>query len=111
MPPESYDDPVWQDAGPTVWGIFGSESDMFGRAEQQWTINFRVRDLDAMVRQLRAADVAVEVDPEKCPTGGAVGVEAVVTLVLEPASEATEDGPQQQPAEHSAARHRTSPPG
>jgi hypothetical protein len=49
MPPASYDDPVWeQEAGSTVWAIFGEDSDMFGRPEQQWMINFRVRDLDAM---------------------------------------------------------------
>ena len=30
-----------------MWAVFGSESDMFGRADQQWMINFRVRDLDA----------------------------------------------------------------
>jgi predicted enzyme related to lactoylglutathione lyase len=70
MPPGSYDEPVWeQEAGPTVWAIFGSESDMFGRAGQQWMINFRVRDLDAMVRQLRDADLAVDVDPEEYPNG------------------------------------------
>jgi glyoxylase I family protein len=70
LPPGSYEDPVWeQEAGPTVWAIFGSDSEMLGRAEQQWMINFRVRDLDAMVRQLRAADVAVDVDPEEYPNG------------------------------------------
>lgn len=70
MPPGSYDEPAWeQRAGPTVWAIFGSESDMFGRADQHWMINFRVRDLDAMVRQLRDADLAVDVDPEEYPNG------------------------------------------
>lgn len=70
MPPASYDDPVWeQEAGSTVWAIFGEDSDMFGRPEQQWMINFRVRDLDAMVSQLRASDIAVEVDPEEYPNG------------------------------------------
>ena len=70
LPPATYDEPVWeQEAGPTVWAIFGKESDMFGRVEQQWMINFRVRDLDAMVSQLRAANVAVEVDAEEYPNG------------------------------------------
>jgi predicted enzyme related to lactoylglutathione lyase len=32
-------------------------------------VNFRVRDLNAMVSQLRAGDVAVEVDPEHYPNG------------------------------------------
>jgi predicted enzyme related to lactoylglutathione lyase len=70
MPPGSYDGPVWeQEAGPTVWAIFDQDSDMFGSPDQQWMVNFRVRDLDAMVRQLRAGDVVVEVDPEEYPNG------------------------------------------
>jgi predicted enzyme related to lactoylglutathione lyase len=50
-------------------GIFGAGSEMFGRADQQWMINFRVRDLDAMVSELRAAQIEVEVDPEDYPNG------------------------------------------
>jgi glyoxylase I family protein len=70
MPPGNYDDPVWQqEAGPTVWGIFGSDSEMFGRREQQWMVSFRVRDLDATVSELQAADIPVEVDPERYPNG------------------------------------------
>ena len=70
LPPTSYDGPVWeQEAGPTVWAIFGPDSDMLGRADQQWMINFRVRDLDAMVRQLRSAAIAVDVDSEEYPNG------------------------------------------
>lgn len=42
---------------------------MFGRAGQQWMVNFRVRDLDAMVQQLRDADLVVDVDPEEYPNG------------------------------------------
>ena len=70
LPPGSYDDPVWeQEAGPTVWGIFGEDSEMFGSPDQQWMVNFRVGDLDAMVSQLRARGVVVEVDPERYPNG------------------------------------------
>jgi predicted enzyme related to lactoylglutathione lyase len=32
-------------------------------------INFRVRDLDAMVSQLRRAGIDVQVDPESYPNG------------------------------------------
>jgi predicted enzyme related to lactoylglutathione lyase len=32
-------------------------------------VNFRVRSLDAMVAQLRAAGVTVEVDPQAYPNG------------------------------------------
>jgi predicted enzyme related to lactoylglutathione lyase len=70
-PGESYDDPIWrQEAGVTVFAPFGSEqreSPHLGPAG--WGINFRVADLDAMVAQLRAAGVEVEVDPERYPNG------------------------------------------
>jgi predicted enzyme related to lactoylglutathione lyase len=69
-PPVSYDGQVWeQEAGPTVWAVFGPDAELLGRPEQQWMVNFRVRDLDAMVDQLRAAGVTVEVDPELYPIG------------------------------------------
>lgn len=32
-------------------------------------VNFRVHNLDAMTSQLRAAGIAVEVDPEEYPNG------------------------------------------
>lgn len=68
--PASYGVEPWaQEAGPTVFAPFGMDTKMFGRAEQQWMINFRVRDLDAMVAQLREAGIAVEVDPETYPNG------------------------------------------
>ncbi|WP_407351132.1 VOC family protein [Luteimonas sp. R10] len=44
---------VWQQrAGPTVFAPFKHDTGYFGRAEQQWMINFRVADLDAMIAQL-----------------------------------------------------------
>lgn len=68
--PESYDAEPWsQQAGPTAWCAFAHDTTMFGRPEQQWMVNFRVRDLEAMVAQLRAAGIAVEVDPEVYPNG------------------------------------------
>ncbi|NUR93186.1 MAG: VOC family protein [Nonomuraea sp.] len=50
-------------AGMTVFATFESGTEYFGSATQQTMINFRVRDLDAMLAQLRArgADVAQEV--------------------------------------------------
>ncbi|MEV4112549.1 VOC family protein [Nonomuraea sp. NPDC049695] len=54
---------LWrQEAGPTVFATFESETDYFGSRAQQAMINFRVRDLEAMLAQLRAkgADVAAE---------------------------------------------------
>jgi predicted enzyme related to lactoylglutathione lyase len=68
--PKSYDEEPWsQQAGYTAWSAFPMDTKMFGRPEQQWMVNFRVRDLAAMVAQLRAAGIAVEVDPETYPNG------------------------------------------
>ncbi|KQY60469.1 glyoxalase [Aeromicrobium sp. Root495] len=53
---------LWQqEAGPTVFAPFPSDSDYFPAA-QGTMLNFRVRDLDAMLDQLRAhgADVVEE---------------------------------------------------
>ena len=62
-PPDSYDDPSWwQERGPTVFAPSSS-------ARPGHTVNFRVRDLDAMVAQLTAAGIAAEVDPERYPNG------------------------------------------
>ncbi len=70
-PPSSYDDAEWhQEAGPTVFAPFGPEhwdSPHLGPAG--WGVNFRVRDLDAMVAQLRAGGVVVDVDAEVYPNG------------------------------------------
>jgi predicted enzyme related to lactoylglutathione lyase len=44
----------------TVWAPFAADTDYFGTAEQQLMVNFRVRDLDAMLDQLRDAGVAVD---------------------------------------------------
>ncbi|HEX5826379.1 MAG TPA: VOC family protein [Candidatus Limnocylindrales bacterium] len=60
-PPAAEGDPEawWQAAGPTVWAAFAADTDYFGRADQQVMINLRVRDLDAMRDQLRAAGAVV----------------------------------------------------
>jgi glyoxylase I family protein len=70
-PPTSYDEPVWeQQAGPTVFAPFGSESwESPYLGPTGWGINFRVDDLEAMVTQLRAAGLTVEIDPEVYPNG------------------------------------------
>ena len=46
----------------TVFATFEAETEYFGSRGQQTMLNFRVRDLDAMLTQLRAkgADVAKE---------------------------------------------------
>jgi predicted enzyme related to lactoylglutathione lyase len=63
------DEPWWQEAGPTAFEPFPADTDYFGRPEQMWMLNLRVRDLDAMVAQLRAAGFEVTVDPENYPYG------------------------------------------
>lgn len=60
----AYDVLPWQqEAGTTVFVPFKHDTTYFA-SDKQWMINFRVRDLEAMVAQLRAAGIAVEVDPE-----------------------------------------------
>lgn len=68
--PADYSQKPWlQEGGPTVFAPFPSDTDYFGRAAQQWMINFRVGNLDAMVEQLRAARIEVSVDAEIYPNG------------------------------------------
>ena len=68
--PESYEQKPWrQKAGPTVFAAFPADTDYFGRPEQGWMVNFRVRDLAAMVAQLQAAGIEVKLDPEQYPNG------------------------------------------
>lgn len=62
LPGSEGDDSWHQDAGPTAFGPFPDNTKYFGRAEQQWMLNFRVRNLDKMVAQLRAAGIEVSVD-------------------------------------------------
>lgn len=55
---------MWmQEAGPTVFAPFREESDYFA-ADRRWMLNLRVADMDAMLAQLRAADIAVETRAE-----------------------------------------------
>ena len=69
-PPQTYEEPCWrQNGGATVFSPFAQDTDYFRDPAKQWMINFRVRDLKAMVRQLEAAGVTVEVDPEEYPNG------------------------------------------
>lgn len=69
-PPASYDELPWrQEGGFTVFAPMPAGSEHFGRSEQQWAINFRVRDLDAMVAQLRDAGVDVNLHDEVYPNG------------------------------------------
>ena len=52
-----------------MFAPFKADTDYFDRPEQQWMVNFRVGDLNAMVKQLRANGIEVSVDPETYPNG------------------------------------------
>jgi glyoxylase I family protein len=68
--PSSYDEQAWQqDAGPTAFSPFPEATDYFGDLKRTWMINFRVRSLDAMAAQLRAAGIDVDIDPQHYPNG------------------------------------------
>ena len=58
--PTDFNASSWvQEAGETAFAPFDRNTDYFGRAEQQWMINFRVNDLNAMVNQLEKAGISV----------------------------------------------------
>jgi predicted enzyme related to lactoylglutathione lyase len=70
LSPSTYDEAPWQQAaGPTVFAPFPENTDYFDRPQQAWMVNFRVKNLDAMVAQLRAAGVTANVDPQQYPNG------------------------------------------
>ena len=67
--PTDYGQSPWfQAGGATVFAPFGQNT-------KKWSLdktamwNFRVKDLDAMVKQLRDAGIKVDVDPEMYPNG------------------------------------------
>ncbi|MGE5325568.1 MAG: VOC family protein [Deltaproteobacteria bacterium] len=62
-------EPWLQEAGPTAFNPFPESTKYFGDPKQMWMVNFRVRNLDAMVKQLRAAGITVE-DPQDYPPIG-----------------------------------------
>jgi catechol 2,3-dioxygenase-like lactoylglutathione lyase family enzyme len=55
---------LWdQQAGPTVFAPFASETDYFP-ADKQWMLNFRVDDLDGLMAALEAGGIEVITNPE-----------------------------------------------
>ena len=68
--PTSYEAEPWtQEKGPTAFAPFKADTKYFGRETQQFMINLRVRDLDAMVAQLERAGIKVDVNKETYPNG------------------------------------------
>jgi glyoxylase I family protein len=52
-------EPWAQAAGPTVFLPFAADTDYFGSKSQQFMINFRVEDLDGLLKQLKANNVKI----------------------------------------------------
>ncbi|GIK29700.1 MAG: VOC family protein [Chloroflexi bacterium] len=70
MPPSDYDQQPWrQTAGTTIFLPFERTDTHFGGPTAPFMFNFRVRDLDAMVAQLRANGNVVTVDENEYPNG------------------------------------------
>jgi predicted enzyme related to lactoylglutathione lyase len=68
--PPDYEHAYWvQERGPTVFEPFEQDTDYFGDMKHSFMLNFRVRDLLAMVKQLQDAGIEVEVDSQVYPNG------------------------------------------
>jgi glyoxylase I family protein len=69
--PTSQDQQPWtQEAGPTAFSPFNEKTKYFGEdLSKVWMLNFRVRHLDRMVKQLQASGIEVKVDPQTYPNG------------------------------------------
>ena len=68
--PTTYEVAPWTTTeGPTVFSPFSKDTEYFGSAKNFWMINFRVDNLEAMVKQLEAAGIEVTVDSEEYPNG------------------------------------------
>lgn len=67
--PQNPGDPAWiQQAGQTSFTVFPETTTYFD-AGKQFMLNFRVGNLDKLVKQLEAAGIAVKVDPTAYPYG------------------------------------------
>jgi glyoxylase I family protein len=68
--PDKYGAQPWRtSAGTTAFAPFKEDTSYFGDRRFQWMINFRVRDLNKMVAQLRERGITVELDSEVYPNG------------------------------------------
>jgi predicted enzyme related to lactoylglutathione lyase len=57
-------DDTADDGGLTVWSLAADDSAWFSPSTSRFMINYRVDDLDQLLEQLRAADIAVLQGPE-----------------------------------------------
>jgi predicted enzyme related to lactoylglutathione lyase len=52
-----------------VWAPFGADTEYFGELTQNYMVNFRVDDLDALLAQLRASGIDVDDNIEDSEAG------------------------------------------
>ncbi|MEM9168670.1 MAG: VOC family protein [Pseudomonadota bacterium] len=68
--PTTYEEMPWrQAAGPTVFGPFEATTTYFDAPDKVFMLNFRTKDLDALVAHLRANEIDVAVDEKTYPNG------------------------------------------
>ncbi len=68
--PDTYEEGSWwQDTGPTVFAPYDNSNEYLSKFNTNLILNFRVKNLDRIVEQLRGAGITVEVDPEVYPNG------------------------------------------
>lgn len=65
---------LWSDevpagTGQTIWSLFADNSPYFGPGPQRCMVNYRVDDLDALLEQLKAANVSIDPKREDYPYG------------------------------------------
>jgi catechol 2,3-dioxygenase-like lactoylglutathione lyase family enzyme len=58
-----------EDRGLTVWHLTDSDSEWFSPSDSAFMINYRVDNLDEMLKQLRAADIEIIGGPESHENG------------------------------------------
>lgn len=58
-----------ESAGMTVFAHFPADTKYFGQGDQQAMINFRVDDLDELLKQLAAAGVRIDPKRDEAPYG------------------------------------------
>jgi glyoxylase I family protein len=68
--PSNYNDSPWrQEAGTCAFQPFPEKTTYFGDDTKRWMVNFRVRNMDKMAAQLRAAGITVDIDQKLYPNG------------------------------------------
>jgi len=58
-----------EDGGLTVWNLADKDSKWFSPSDSAFMINYRVDDLDGLLAQLQAADIAVIDGPQSHENG------------------------------------------